>query len=208
MKFRIIFLILLTVFILTCGIALGESSETDSIGYGEWNWDNESVNEFSGSVDVSQWNGTELIFLMKAYFEPESESASEVNPKFTHFNGKRLPMLKQSNSFTFTPGDGQTAVAFEGSLQMPEKDHYQKITIDLTVTDPDGKELKKISAAVLSAGGNNAVKRGNIFYIPFEIRTVAIYIFAAAAIVWCLAVVRNRVLNKKTLQEKKTYADL
>ena len=65
-----------------------------------------------------------------------------------------------------------------------------------------------MASPLLSAGGNNAVKRGNIFYIPFEIRTVAIYIFAAAAIVWCLAVVRNRVLNKKTLQEKKTYADL
>ena len=198
MRFRIIFLIMLTVFIMTCGcwMAMGESTETDSISYGEWDWDNESVNVFNGSADVSQWSGTELTFVMKAAFEPESESASETNPKFTHFNGKRLPMLKQSNTFTFTPEDGQTTVAFEGSLQMPEKDHYKKITIDLTVTDPEGKELKKVSETVSTAGGSNTAKRGNIFYIPFEIRTVAIYIFAAAAIVWGLAILRNRMLNR------------
>ncbi len=197
MKFRIILLIMLTAFIMNCMIALGENSETDSISYGEWDWDNESLNTFNGSVDVSQLTGTELTFGMKATFEPQSESASETNPKFTHFNGKRLPMLKQSNSYNFTPEDGQTTVEFEGSLQMPEKDHFQKITIELTVTDSGGKELKRISAIVSTGGGDSAVQRGNIFYIPFEIRTIALIIAAVALLVWCAAMVRNRVLNRK-----------
>ena len=196
MRFRKIFLIILMSLIVTCGIALGESNATDSISYGEWDWDNESVNTFSGSVDVSQWNGNEITLLMKADFEPESESASEINPKFTHFNGKRLPMLKQSNTITYTPEAGQKTVSFEGSLQMPEKDHFQKIKIELTVTDPYGKELKK-NSATLSTGGDNMTQRGNIFYIPFEIRTIAIIIAAIAALVWCLAIIRNRILNSK-----------
>jgi len=196
MRFRNIFLIMLTVLFITCGTAMGENSETDNISYGEWDWDNEALNAFTGSLDVSQWSGTELLFQMKAVFEPQSESASEINPKFTHFNGKRLPMLKQSNSYTYTTENDQT-VGFEGSLQMPEKDHYQKISIDLTVTDSSGKELKKISAVVSTGGGASAVQRGNIFYIPFEIRTIAIIIAAFAALVWCAAIVRNRVLNRK-----------
>lgn len=196
MRFRNIFLIMLTVLFITFGIALGDNSETDNISYGEWDWDNEALNAFTGSLDVSQWSGTELTFQMKAIFEPQSESASEINPKFTHFNGKRLPMLKQSNSYTYTPGNDQT-IGFEGSLQMPEKDHYQKISIDLTVTDSSGKELEKITVTVSTGSGDNVVQRGNIFYIPFEIRTLAIIIAAFAALVWCAVIIRNRVLNRK-----------
>ena len=100
MRFRNIFLIMLTVLFITFGIALGDNSETVNISYGEWDWDNEALNAFTGSLDVSQWSGTELTFQMKAIFEPQSESASEINPKFTHFNGKRLPMLKNLLNMT------------------------------------------------------------------------------------------------------------
>ena len=195
MRFRIILLAVLAA-VLACGAALGESAETDSITFGEWDWDNESVNAFSGALDLSPWTGTELTIELKAGFEPQSESASEVIPKFTHFNGKRLPMLKQSDTMAFTPEEGQGTVGFEGSLQMPEKDHYQKITLELTVTGTDGKELKKITATV-STGGDSGAQRGNIFYIPFEIRTAAMIIAGAAALVWCLAILRNRILNRK-----------
>ena len=101
MKHRSLLLIILTIFIITFGIALSESAQTDIFSYGEWDWDNESLNAFNGSIDVSQWAGTELTLMMKAEFEPKSESASEIVPKYTHFNGKRLPMLKQSDTMTY-----------------------------------------------------------------------------------------------------------
>jgi hypothetical protein len=50
---------------------------------------------------------------------------------------------------------------------------------------------------VSTGSGDNVVQRGNIFYIPFEIRTLAIIIAAFAALVWCAAIIRNRVLNRK-----------
>ena len=197
MRFRTMLLFVLAVILLACGTALGEEAakdSIDSISYEEWDWDNESVNAFTGSVDLSPWSGTELTVELKAVFEPASKSAAEVAPKFTHFNGSRLTMLEQSSTIACTPG--AEAVAFSGSLQMPEKDHYQKIRIDLTAKDPSGKELKKISMTV-SKGGDTSTENGNIFYIPFEIRTVAIIIAAAAAVIWCIAVIRNRVLNRK-----------
>ena len=196
MKHISLVLIILAVFIMSFGIALSENATTDSISYWEWDWDNESLNSFNGSVDVSQWSGSELTLEMKAVFEPKSESASEIIPKYTHFNGKRLPMLKQSNTMNYTPEEGQETVGFEGSLQMPEKDHYQKITIELTVTDPNGKELKKISTNISTAGADSMIQKGNIFYIPFEIRTITIIIASVAVLVWCLAIIRNRILNR------------
>ena len=195
MKTRSFLLILLTALILVSGIASGESSTVDSIHYDEWDWDNESVNAFSGAVDCSQWAGNELTLEIKASFEPESESSKEAVPKFTHFNGSRLTMLRQSDAMTFTPETDQGAIEYTCSLQMPEKEHYSKITIDLTVKDSTGNELKRISAAV-ARGGDSSSQRGNIFYIPFEIRNAALIIAAAALAVWCIAIIRNRILNK------------
>ena len=196
MKFRTIILCMITVFLMICCIASGEVTETDSISYDEWNWDKDAVNVFTGFIDLSRWSDMEITLEMKAVFEPESTSASETVPKFTRFNGSRLTMLEQRDNITCTPEAGQTAIEFSGSLRMPEKDHFQKITIELTAVDAEGKQLKKINATV-SRGGNNASQSGNIFYIPFEIRTVAIIIAAAAALIWLMAIVRNRILNRK-----------
>ena len=196
MRFRTMLLIILTAFIMTCSIALGENAATDSISYDGWDWDNEALNTFSGSIDLSQWSGRELTLEMKAVFEPESESASKTAPKFTQFNGSRLTMLEQRDNITCTPEAEQKAIDFTGSLQMPEKEHYQKITIELTAVDAENKELKKVSM-VVAKGGNSSSQSGRVFYIPFEIRTAAIIIAAAAALVWIAAIIRNRIVNRK-----------
>ena len=196
MRFRTVLLIMLTALIMTCSIASGENAATDSISYDGWDWDNESVNTFSGSIDLSQWSGKELTLEMKAVFEPDNQSASGTVPKFTHFNGSRLTMLEQRDNITCTPEEEQKAIEFTGSLQMPEKEHYQKITIELKATDAENKELKKIST-VITKGGNSSSQTGRVFYIPFEIRTVAIIIAAAAALVWIAAIIRNRIINRK-----------
>lgn len=120
MRFRTILLLATALFILACGTACCENAATDSIICDEWDWDNESVNTFKGSIDLSQWNGLELTLEMKAAFEPESEAAAEIQPKFTHFNGSRLTMLEQRDNITCTPEAGQTAIGFSGSLRHPE----------------------------------------------------------------------------------------
>ena len=196
MRFRTMLLIILAALIMTCSIALGENAAADSISYDGWDWDNESLNTFSGTIDLSRWSGRELTLEMKAVFEPESESASETVPKFTHFNGSRLTMLEQRDNITCTPEAEQKTIDFAGSLQMPEKEHYQKITIELTAADAEGKELKKVSM-VVAKGGNSSSQTGSIFYIPFEIRTAAVIIAAAAALVWIAAIIRNRIVNRK-----------
>ena len=196
MTFKRIFLAALAVFIMISCVAIAEENAADSISYDEWDWDNESVNVFSGTIDLSRWSGTELTLEMKAEFEPESESASEILPKFTHINGSRLTMLEQRDNFTCIPEGDQTTVMFTGSLRMPEKDHFQKIVIYLSAVDAESKELKKLSVTVTRGGGSSS-QTGNIFYIPFEIRTAAIIIAAAAALVWFAAIIRNRILNRK-----------
>ena len=201
MKIKTILLVILTAFVLVCSEALSESNVSDRLNYEEWDWDNETVNAFTGIIDISEWSGTELAFELKAQFEPESESAAEVIPKFTHFNGKRLPMLEQSNMIRFSPEPGQTVVEMNGSLQMPEKDHFKRIAIDLLLTGHDGKELKTVSV-IISRDENNTVQTGNIFYIPFEIRTAAIIIATAALLIWCMAIIRNRILIHQKEQEK------
>ena len=206
MRLRIISLILMMALLVSVGSAAAESIEKDSFTYDEWDWDNESVNTFTGTIDLGQWSGKEITLQLDAVFEPKSKSASEYKPKITHFNGKRLAMLEQSNTLTCTPENGQTDTPFSVSLQMPEKGHFQKILINMRILDHDGKELKKI-AGVVSKDGESAVQTGSIFYIPFEIRSAALIIAASALFVWCLAVVRNRILNKKA-NRRIEYADL
>lgn len=195
MRFRLILLIIMTVVALTCSIASCENAATDFISYDEWDWDNESVNTFTGSIDLSRWSGLELTLEMKAAFEPESTSAYDTVPKFTHFNGRRLTMLEQRDNITCIPSADQETVSFTGSVQMPEKDHFKKISIDLAVVDAEDKELKKISVSV-TRDGAGSTQKGSIFYIPFEIRTAAIIIGAAAVLVWFIAISRNRILNR------------
>ena len=196
MKVRIILLLVLSLIIISCASASGEDSLADSIRYVEWDWDNEAVNTFTGSIDLSRWSETELTLEMKATFEPESKSSSETVPKFTHFNGSRLTMLEQRDNITCIPEADLSAIEFSGSLMMPEKDHFQKITIDLSAIDAEGKELKKLSV-IVTRSGNASSQTASIFYIPFEIRTVAMIIAAAAVLVWLVAIIRNRVLNRK-----------
>ena len=196
MRYTTILISALAVLILISGSAAGEVAASDSITYESWDWDNETVNTFTGSVDLSEWNGTELTIELSAAFQPESDAASEKTPKFTHVNGKRLTMLAQGPVVTYTPEAGQKAFEFSGSLQMPEKDHFQRITIDLKAADPEGNEVKKISVSV-AMEGNNPTQTGSIFYIPFDIRTAAAVIATAAAVIWILAVIMNRVTNRR-----------
>ena len=196
MRFRVIMLALLAAaFVSAVAVAAGEA-RNDGFTYDEWDWDNESVNTFTGTIDLGQWSGKDITLQMTADFEPKSKAASGYEPKITHFNGKRLAMLEQSNTITCMPEPGQADTPFSASVQMPEKGHYQKIVINLAVLDHDGRELKKISG-VVSKNGESTVQTGSIFYIPFEIRSVALIIAASALLIWCFAIIRNRLLNKK-----------
>ena len=195
MRRRLTGIVIIIALTVCLAMAAGEGGTTDTMSCDAWDWENETVNSFGGEIDQAGWEGKEITLRLRAEFEPENESANERTPKFTTVNGKRKTMLEQSDSIVFTPEGDRKSVQFEASLQMPEKGHYQRIALELTASDPDGKELKRIPYEV-TAGGTSA-QGGRVIYIPFEIRDVAIILAAAAALVWGLAILRNRILNRK-----------
>lgn len=197
MKYKWLTLILIVLLTTACSAAFAENTAGEGLAFEEeWAWENEAVNSFSGTMDLSGYIGQEIQLQIKASFEPDNDSDEYPLPKFTSVEGKRIAMLQQSDSVSFTPGDEDSEFNFIASLMMPEKGHFQKIQIQVTATDGEGNEIKHISSAV-SVKGSGTSASGRVFYIPFNIRTVTIVLFAAAALVWIAALVRNRQLRKK-----------
>ncbi len=194
MKRRMSVFLLFLMMILACTCASGENT-SDSFVIGEWSWEPSHANEFSGSFDLSEYSGQELTVILKAETEPAIETET-VLPVFTTINGSRVRMIYQKESAAFTPDSGQTSFAFTGTLKMPAETRLQKVSFTATVCDNTGKQLKTASAAVSMFDGRQGNTSG-AFVIPVDIRTVTLVLTCAACLVWALAIIRNRLADRK-----------
>ena len=182
--------------IAAAGSAFSGEAENDRIVPGEWDWEPEALNTYSGTIDLKDFSGEDTTLCLQAVFEPADPSASDIFPRFTSVDGRRITMLEQSDTIHCTPQEGQTAIRFEGSLKMPEKGHYRNIRIVLSASCQDGARQKQITGDI-SAGSGETNNTGRVFYIPFRIGTVTIVLSSAALVIWLLAVILNRTYQKK-----------
>ena len=187
------FCIMAILFSFFCCCAMGESKAADAIQTGEWLWDPTNVNTFTGGLDLSGFSGQELTIRLSADFDPPASEDAGI-PVFTIVNGSRVRIVMQSDTTQFTPQEDQTDFIFTGSLKMPQNDRVQKVTLTLTATDGNGKEVRSISTAVSLYDGTGAQTSGAI-RVPADIRKITLILTGAAALVWIVALIRNRIVN-------------
>ena len=173
------------------------AEEAESLRTEDWKWDPGYVNSFTGSLDLSPWAGSEVTLKAEAEMDPVPEGAeaegSMSNPVFVIIGGKRIVMLSQKDTERRTAGEEPTT--FTCSLRMPEGRRLNGVTLKVTALDAEGKELARAEKAVYASilGGRSG---GSVFRIPFEIRTVAAWVAAAAAVLWAFALIRG--LRRRT----------
>ena len=183
MRLRILSFFCLFVFLFPAPCSGETVGGTDQIRIGEWNWDPGVVNTFSGSVDVSSLAGQEITLRISADFNTSEDTGDSSGPVFTVINGKRVTVLRQSDTATITPEGNDPAVTFEGSLKMPEKGHLQRIGLTVVLTDGNGKEIRRITETADRNDGSGDTASG-VFYIPFNINVLLTAFSCAALIVW------------------------
>lgn len=175
-----------------CSACAGEEL-SGSIDADLWGWNPGTVNTFTGTADLSPWQGSTVTLRIQAEPDPRPEEETGT-PLFVIVNDKRIVMMSQKD--TAEVEAGTDSVPFTCSYKMPGDTRLDGLTLRVTAIDVTGNELgsfeKKLWYSVL-----NADKTGNSFRIPFEIRTVALWIAGAGALAWIAAVLRNRLLHKK-----------
>ena len=173
--------------LLLCLLFLPASAEeAESLRTEDWKWDPGYVNSFSGSIDLSPWAGSEVTLRVTAEPDPVQEGAETEPPVFVIIDGKRIVMLSQKDTERRTAGE--EPMTFTCSLRMPEGRRLNAVNLKVQALDAEGKELARAEKAVYASilGGRSD---GNAFRIPFEIRTVAIWVAAAAAVLWGIALI-------------------
>ena len=194
-KAIVIMMILSVILCMTAGICEGKTSLRITPGE-EWSWKAGASNVFDGSIDLSAYEGREIIISMATDIPYEDTEEQDSHPVFTIFDNKRIQMLKQSNTVRCTPESGQSDVTFSGRFIMPEKQRVRRISFTFSITDESGKKTDIVSAVV--DGGRNE----GVFYIPADINTIIIIIICAAVIVWTAVMVKS-LHQKKTARREK-----
>ena len=188
---RYSFLLILTAVAALCICpAVSEENPGDWVAAGEgWSWDLGAYNTFEGELDISEFIGQDISVEMSADLSYDPETEQDSMPVFTIVNGKRIVMLKQTNTIRCTPDEENPILKYSGRIRLPEKEHVSKITFQHRLLNENGEELK--TAACRIDDGDSAAKgSGNTFYIRFRTGTITLILGIAAAAVWCTAVIR------------------
>jgi len=190
-----VFLLLLFAVIALCCPAFSESTNSVYIEPGEeWCWDPGSDNTFEGEMNLSGYTGQAVSIIMYSDLTGEINNNEAV---FTSLNGKRITIMKQSNTLQCNPDDSPV-IQFSGRLKLPEKEHVKKVSLSFRIMSEDGRNLNTVSA-LISNDTENKVSQ-SAFYIPFQANTITVSLGAAAIIVWCIAVFLNYKNKKYTKQ--------
>ena len=185
------YLLILTVFLAVCFCtAAGEDFSPDRITAGEeWSWNPGANNTFDGAIDLSDYIGREITVEMSVDLEYDAETERDSMPVFTVINGKRITMLKQTNTIRCTPDAEKPSIQYTGRITLPEKQHADSITFQFRLSDESGLELKTVSCQIADES-SEAGSAGNRFYIHFPIQTITLILGMTAALVWAFNLAR------------------
>ena len=92
--------------------------------------------------------------------------------------------------------NGTGKLTFSGRLTMPEKDHCTRAVLSVFAYDSDGKIIASASAAV-GESETAPGSAGKQFFLPINIRQWAIWLAAAALLIWACAAVRKKLAERK-----------
>jgi len=158
-----------------------------------WSWDPGAYDTFTGRIDLSEYIGRDLQIRMSTDLLYDSEAEADCKPFFTVINGKRITMLKQSDSVQYRPDAELSVLSFSGRVVLPSGQHVNRITFQFLISGEDGKELKTIRMEV----GAGTAESKSAFYIPIHIGSITLIIGIIAAVVWIAALFSNKRMKYK-----------
>lgn len=191
-------LLILTVFLAVCFcMAAGEDFSPDRISAGEeWSWNPGANNTFDGEIDLSDYSGREITVEMSVDLAYDTETEQDSTPVFTVVNGKRINMLKQTNTIRCIPDTEMAVIQYSGRITLPAKQHTDNITFQFSLSDENGEELKTVLCKIADES-SEAGSAGNRFYIHFPIQTINLTLGAAALLVWFFNLIRYIRIRKQ-----------
>ncbi len=188
MKNKSLLAILIILFMMVTEAGNCESMNAARIIPGEeWSWKTGANNIFDGELDLHEYPDHEVTICMTSDLPYEESEKAEKSPVFTIVSGKRIQMLKQSNTARCTIDKDNPVVSFSGRFILPEKKHVNSITFQFTVTDENGREITKAAAQISGSGNTNDRQ----FFIPVDINMITAILIAAAVIIWLAALIKN-----------------
>ncbi len=209
-KKRLICLLWLLLCSLGLCLAEGEIPAGEQLLAQDWDWDPSVVNAFEGALDLSAVPAGPVTLRVQAVFDPAAEAES---PVFTVVNGNRITILHQSDTVTLTPEEVSPLLPFSGTLRMPASGRFSQVELSVTALDASGQVLRTLSETVSRSPVRVDASEG-VFRIPFEIRTVALYLGIAAVLVWAIVLWREVSIRKRNSSGRnnrmgdKEHADL
>ena len=206
MKARLFIFVLSLLALIGMGVAFCEGmDDTFRIVCDEgWSWDTNAYNTFSGELDLPELTGEEISVRISTDL-PYSSEETDSQPVFTTVNGKRITVLKQSDTISLTPDGTDPILRFTGKLRLPSKRHISRIIFHFEMLDHQGKPLRTGDALIIAAQDDLS----GAFYIPVEIGTLTLYLSLAAAVIWILTLLRYVMIRKQQINGGiNRYADL
>ena len=188
--------ILTTVIIfLVCSLCVSLAEEADvAITAGEeWSWDPGANNIFDGKINLKDYIGQELIIHISSDLPYQNEEGKNNSPVFMIVNGKRITVMKQTDSVRWIPSEDDPVMKFTARLTMPDEKHVYRIMFQFIVNNEEGNEIAVFNSEIKAGEDGTA----GPFYIPADIGMITSVIFAAAAAVWIAALLANRCFRKK-----------
>ena len=194
MKIKPIILLAIIIITVSCFITChGEAVRAAVTAGEEWSWEPGAENIFDGIISLKEYAGQELTICMNSDLPYQNEEEQTGSPVFTSVNGKRITMMKQSDTAKFLPSEEMPDMNFSARFTMPSEKRVYSMTLQFALIDESGNTIKTIDTGI-KAGQDGAAD--GPFYIPADISTITMIICIAAALVWIAAVIVSRRCRK------------
>ena len=140
MKIKPIILLAIIIITVSCFITChGEAVRAAVTAGEEWSWEPGAENIFDGIISLKEYAGQELTICMNSDLPYQNEEEQTGSPVFTSVNGKRITMMKQSDTAKFLPSEEMPDMNFSARFTMPSEKRVYSMTLQFALIDESGK---------------------------------------------------------------------
>ena len=192
-KKTVILMFIITAVLFSCTCVRAEKPGTIISAGEEWSWEPGANNIIEGELNLTEYIGQDLTVKILSDLPYANDEEKAGSPVFMNVNGKRITMMKQTDTVEYMPTENEPFMTFSARFTMPGEKRVYGIKFQFSLNDTEGKEIRKFNAEI-NAGENGTE---GPFYIPADIHMITAVICIAAAAVWVSALIMNRCYKKK-----------
>ena len=149
----------------------------------EWNWTPGNLSQFEGTIRLPENCPDPAKIKLTIVPTPATEDNGPI--VFTHIEGKRLTVKKQSDEYTIHPTKLNGAVHFKGSWTIPEDGYYNSAVITVSLMNEAGEKLEEHSFTF--ANGQTGAAENGEGLINLRTDRIVLWLAIAAGVIWLAA---------------------